>query len=148
MKALSILLLLLTAAACTGEPEITVLGERFDDQQIAEGQRIYMQYCAACHGPEGEGQFPDAPLQPDETGRIGAPPHDSTGHTWHHGDELLLRYTREGGIGDPARFYPMPAFGDQLSDEEIMLVIAYIKTLWTEEHRTHQAQVTEAERQR
>lgn len=145
MKRMMGVLLFLLAAGCTAGPEIVVSGVTFNDEQIAQGQQIYVQYCAACHGPGGEGQFPDAPLQPDATGRIGAPPHDGTGHTWHHGDQLLLNYTRDGGIGDPARFYPMPAFGDQLSDEEILLVIAYIKTLWTDEQRAYQAQVTEAE---
>ncbi len=111
------------------------------------GQRVYMLHCAECHGMNGEGQFPDAPMEPDETGRIGAPPHDGTGHTWHHGDGLLVRYVIEGGMGDPARFYPMPALGDVLTDEEVQAVIAYIKTMWSPEQQAAQRERTLAEQQ-
>ncbi len=134
-------------AACTSEPEIRVRGERFNDEQLALGEQLYIQNCASCHGVNGEGQFPNAPLQPDATGRLGAPPHNETGHTWHHGDGLLIRYVLEGGVSlmDPANFYPMPAFGDQLSETDVMSIIAYIKTMWTDEQRTRQQKVTEAE---
>lgn len=123
---------LLAVTACAGKPEITVQGARYDEPQLAQGQQLYAQYCASCHGANGEGQFPNSPNSQDEMGRIGAPPHNSTGHTSHHADDWLIRYVREGGISlsYPATFYPMPAFGDQLSEEQIALVIAYIKTLW------------------
>ena len=111
------------------------------------GQTVYNTHCASCHGIDGEGQFPDAPMQPDETGRIGAPPHDGTGHTWHHGDDLLIRYVIEGGLGDPDRFYPMPALGGVLSDEEITAVIAYIKTMWEPDQVAVQREQTIAARQ-
>lgn len=141
----SALILLLVAAGCASQPEITVRGVRFGSEQLAHGQQLYSQYCAECHGAHGEGQFPEAPAQPDATGRFGAPPHDGTGHTWHHGDELLIRYVREGGMGDPARFYPMPAFGDRLTEDDIVAIIAYIKTLWNDQQRDYQRQATEAE---
>lgn len=88
------------------------------DELINRGQEIYTTSCASCHGANGEGQVPEAPMQPDETGRIPAPPHDETGHTWHHDDDLLFDYVKNGGRGDPELFYPMPGFGDSLSDEE------------------------------
>jgi mono/diheme cytochrome c family protein len=81
-------------------------------------------------------------MERDETGRIGAPPHNENGHTWHHDDALLLNYVREGGMGNPEDFYPMPAFGAVLSDAEIAAVVAYLKTLWTEEQRLIQAERT------
>ena len=111
------------------------------------GQDIYNARCASCHGIDGEGQFPDAPMQPDSTGRIGAPPHNGSGHTWHHDDDLLLRYIKEGGLGDPDSFYPMPAFGEQLTDEEIAIVLAYIKTMWSPEELARQTNATLAVRQ-
>lgn len=126
--------------------EILVSGVAYNTEQIAHGQQIYDQSCASCHGLSGEGQFPAAPARPDVTGRIGAPPHNGNGHTWHHGDAMLLRYIREGGasLADPVNFYPMPAFGDQLSDEQIRSVLAYIKTLWDDPQRARQQQATEA----
>ncbi len=108
----------------------------------ALGQQTYDQHCAACHGAAGEGQFPEAPMQPDATGRIGAPPHDGTGHTWHHPDGLLVRYVIEGGLGDPDRFYPMPALGGVLSDDQVIAVIAYIKTMWSVEQQIAQRDAT------
>jgi len=111
------------------------------------GQTVYNTQCASCHGINGEGQFPDAPLEPDITGRYGAPPHDDTGHTWHHDDDLLIRIIREGGMGDPTNFYAMPALGSVLSDAEIKAVLAYIKTMWTQEHIDFQRDRTIATRE-
>lgn len=122
--------------------QIQILDRTFDSSQLARGREIYLQNCAACHGAEGRGQFPEAPFQPDRTGRIGAPPHNDTGHSWHHSDVLLVRYVTEGGFSDLTRFYLMPPFGDVLTDEQIMLVIAHIKTLWTDEQRARQRQLT------
>ena len=138
----------LVSVGCGSQPvEIIVSEVTYDTEQIAQGQQIYAQSCASCHGANGEGQFPDAPNQPDATGRIGAPPHNDNGHTWHHGDEMLIRYTREGGISliDPVNFYPMPAFGDQLSEGETLAVLAYIKTMWNDEQRSRQQQATESQ---
>ncbi|MCA9910443.1 MAG: cytochrome c, partial [Anaerolineae bacterium] len=75
----------------------------------------------------------------------GAPPHNETGHSWHHSDVLLIRYVTEGGFSDPTRFYTMPPFGEVLSDEQIQMVLAYIKTMWTGEQRAMQRQLTEEE---
>ncbi len=144
---LIIIVILFTLMACSSEPQITVQGVNLTQDQLDQGQQVYTQYCASCHGANGEGQFPAAPNQPDATGRIGAPPHNGNGHTWHHGDAMLIRYVREGGISltDPVNFYPMPAFGDQLSDDEIVAVLGYIKTLWNDEQLTRQQMASEAE---
>jgi mono/diheme cytochrome c family protein len=127
------------------ESQIQILDRQFNETQLVQGEVIYMQYCAACHGAEGQGQFPEAPLEPDSTGRTGAPPHNETGHSWHHSDVLLIRYVTEGGFSDPTRFYTMPPFGEILTDGQISLVIAYIKTTWTDEQRASQQQLTEEE---
>ena len=115
-------------------------------ETLAQGQQVYTARCASCHGPTGEGQKPEAPLEPDETGRFPAPPHDGTGHTWHHDDDLLFRIVVEGGMGGDM-FYEMPAFGESLSDDEIWAVLAHIKTMWTDEQRSIQHERTEAVRQ-
>jgi mono/diheme cytochrome c family protein len=63
---------------------------------------------------------------------------------------MLVEYVRNGGISltDPTNWYPMPAFGEQLTDEQIMLTLAYIKTFWNDEQLTRQMQVTAAEGER
>lgn len=46
---------------------------------VALGEVLYQQQCAACHGPDLEGQ-PNWRLRNDD-GTLPAPPHDITGHT-------------------------------------------------------------------
>ena len=77
---------------------------------------------------------------------VPAPPHDGTGHTWHHDDDLLIEIITYGGMGNPEDFYPMPAFGDTLTGPEIEAVLAFIKTLWTDDQRAAQQARTDAVR--
>ncbi|MFD1912618.1 MULTISPECIES: c-type cytochrome [Paracoccaceae] len=56
------------------------------------GQQLYADNCASCHGASLEGQ-PDWRRRLD-TGRMPAPPHDDSGHTWHHSDRMLFQITR------------------------------------------------------
>ena len=73
-----------------------------------------------------------------------APPHDASGHTWHHPDGVLFRITKEGVAAVVGGGYQsdMPAFGDVLSDDEIRAVLAYIKSMWPERERAYQAEVS------
>jgi mono/diheme cytochrome c family protein len=109
-------------------------------EQRALGKRLYDQYCASCHGLRGEGQYPDAPYRPDKAGLIGAPPHNSTGHSWHHPDGVLFSITKDGLI--IKGFHPMPTFGDKLTDDDIWAVLAYIKTWWKADQVEFQKTVT------
>ena len=108
--------------------------------KIGTGQTIYMAQCSICHGEQGQGQ-PDwkVPL-PD--GSLPAPPHDSSGHTWHHSDAELLRIIREGGT-----FYmpesKMPAFGEFLDEEETLAVLEFIRSMWGDRERDFQAERNE-----
>lgn len=126
----------LVTLACSGR------GSPGPADQLAQGRAIYQANCAACHGQSGEGQPSWRRQNPDET--YPAPPHDATGHTWHHGDGLLFRIVRDGGkiYETPGFKSAMPAFGDRLSGEEIRAVIAYLKTLWDTEKRTYQAEAS------
>ena len=139
------LFLIIILSGCSIESDI----EKYiatNSEAYAVGEQVYAQNCASCHGANAEGQFPDAPMERDETGRLGAPPHNDDGHTWHHDDDLLYQIVREGGMGNAEMFYPMPAFGEQLGDEEIEATIFYIKTFWTEEQRQRQQAATDAVR--
>ncbi len=129
------ILLLLFLAACQPDSQATT---------NSVGEAVYVQHCASCHGVNLEGQ-PDWKQQ-NEDGSFRAPPHDDSGHTWHHGDPTLLEAIRLGGarfndlnIGGTSN---MPAFGEILSDEEITAVLAYIKSTWTEENQTWQQEAT------
>ena len=62
---------------------------------VTQGEPLYAQYCASCHGANLEG-VPDWKIvQPD--GKYLPPPQDSSGHTWHHPDDLLISVIIEGG---------------------------------------------------
>lgn len=114
----------------TAAPPLPIL----DPARVAEGERIYQANCAVCHGAELEGQ-PNW-QQPKEDGSLPAPPHDESGHTWHHPDELLLEIIAEGG--DPAFGGTMPGFEGKLSRAEMAAVVEFIKRDWPIEQREFQ----------
>ena len=109
------------------------------------GAAVYKINCAACHGARGEGAADWKRSGPD--GIYPAPPHDSTGHTWHHADGLLYRIVASGmagALGDtssPSR-YRMPPFDSTLSSREIHAVITYLQAGWTPAQRRHQVEVS------
>jgi len=113
-----------------------------DQGQLALGGPIYAKRCASCHGADLEGQPNWRERKPD--GKLPAPPHDPSGHTWHHPDQVLIGITRDGlkPYAPPGYQSDMPAFAGVLSDEEIAAVIAYIKSTWPEEIRNRQAAIT------
>lgn len=105
-----------------------------DPARLALGQKIYATHCAACHGKRLEGQPDWRKRLP--SGRLPAPPHDDSGHTWHHPDGQLFEITKYGLVppnAPPGYESDMPAFGGVLSDEEIRAVLAYIASHWSDE---------------
>ena len=116
---------------------------------LAQGAALYAEHCASCHGKNLEGA-PDWRRQ-GEDGLYPAPPHDETGHTWHHGDQMLFDYTKLGGEGLLAargitNFESgMPGFAEILTDDEIRDVLAFIKSTWPEPLRSHQEDMTRHE---
>ena len=110
---------------------------------VEQGGPIYAEFCASCHGGNLEGQ-PNWRAK-GQDGRMLAPPHDASGHTWHHPDQLLFAITKDGGQKKaPEGFISgMPGFGDILSDGEILASLAYIKSRWPEEIRKRHALMME-----
>lgn len=110
---------------------------RPDDAALLQrGEQLYRVHCASCHGENLQGQANWRERGAD--GRLPAPPHDDSGHTWHHPDEVLFQLTKDGvakaaGLPD----YPtnMPAYGGTLSDADIVAVLSWIKSRWTPETR-------------
>lgn len=109
---------------------------RWQDPEVVErGAGIYAAECAVCHGADLEGQPRWQVRLPN--GRLPAPPHDETGHTWHHPDAMLFAITKHGTEAVVGGDYEsdMIGFGDRLSDEEIVAVLSYIKSTWPEDVR-------------
>lgn len=113
-----------------------------DAPDIDSGRAIYETRCASCHGAKLEGQ-PDW-QSPREDGTYPAPPHDETGHTWHHGDAMLRDYISRGGqavLDDMGVDFTsgMPGFGDELTEDDIEAVLAYIRSTWPDRIRAAQS---------
>ncbi|HRQ41605.1 MAG TPA: cytochrome c [Chloroflexota bacterium] len=108
-----------------------------DLEAIDLGEAVYAAHCASCHGANLEGEA-NWKIQ-NEDNSFRAPPHDASGHTWHHGDPTLLEAIRLGGrrleelnIGGTSN---MPTFAGVLTDEEVTAVLTYIKSTWPEATR-------------
>ncbi|WP_299300501.1 cytochrome c [uncultured Litoreibacter sp.] len=108
-----------------------------DAEVVAMGQDIYATQCAACHGARLEGQ-PNWRMR-GEDGLLPAPPHDATGHTWHHDDKALFTLTKYGlaGLMENAPPSGMPVYEGVLSDDEIIAVLSFIKSTWPDDLRQY-----------
>jgi mono/diheme cytochrome c family protein len=113
--------------------------------QVALGKQLYAESCASCHGANLEGQ--KNWRQPLAEGGLPAPPHDQSGHTWHHPDKLLFDYTQRGGQAIAPKGFKsnMPGFGENfggsMSDGDIWAVLAFIKNSWPGNIQSRQARL-------
>lgn len=109
------------------------------------GVELYLENCASCHGTGLEGQPEWKSRLP--SGRMPAPPHDASGHTWHHPDRMLFEITRQGPAAIVGGGYEsdMPGFAGTLSDAEIRAIIDYIKSTWPARERQYQAERSRAD---
>ena len=117
-------------------------------QTLVLGQRVYEAQCAACHGARLEGQ-PDWRTRLP-SGRLPAPPHDASGHTWHHTGPVLFGIVKHGvqAYAPPGYESDMPAYGGLLSDSEIWAVLSYIKSTWPAEIQRRHDALEQADRRR
>lgn len=114
------------AAGCVAGPDAP------SPEVLARGAEVYQQSCIQCHGGATGGEISDIP-----------PVHNANGHTWHHADCLLAEIIRDGVPPRQAPDAPvMPAFGDELDDDDIDAVLAHMRTFWTDEQREQQAATT------
>ncbi len=127
-----------------GDKQARAFIDPADQTLVARGKTVYASQCAACHGAKLEGQPEWRTRRPD--GRLPAPPHDETGHTWHHPDAVLFDIVKNGlvaGKTAPDGYQSdMPAYAQVLSDEDITAVLAYIKSTWPAEIRDMQKNVS------
>ena len=131
----------LSELAGTPAPEVPPL-PALDTDEIALGQELYAIHCASCHGLALKGEA-EWQVQ-NEDGSFRAPPHDADGHTWHHGDKLLLETIRLGGarLSEEIGVSEMPAFEGVLDERQRLAILTYIKSTWPEDIRQVQWQQT------
>ncbi len=98
-----------SSAQAKGDPKVT--------------KEKYEALCGSCHGPKGKGDGPAA---------VGLPvkPRDHTGGKYMNAqkDEYLFEFIKKGGAG-MNKSPLMPAWGGQLSDQDIWNLVVYIRTL-------------------
>jgi mono/diheme cytochrome c family protein len=136
---------LLTAALLAAVSAAPAAAETFlrpdDDAFVRLGEVIYDAECAACHGADLEGE-PDWRTR-KANGRLPAPPHDESGHTWHHSDRDLILLTAYGPkhFAGPDYDTDMPAYAETLTTAEIIAVLSYIKSTWPDHIRDRQSRL-------
>jgi mono/diheme cytochrome c family protein len=132
-----------TAAWLSFSKEKIGVSDPADARQVAMGQPVYANHCASCHGDKLQGEPNWSQRKPN--GHLPAPPHDATGHTWHHTDRELFQVVKNGVTPcAPAGYQSdMPAFRKTLTDEQILAALAYIKSFWPEDIRERQTHLTE-----
>jgi mono/diheme cytochrome c family protein len=108
------------ASSPTATPEIAVIEPAFGTQ-LARGQQLYGTYCASCHGQSGEGMGPFPAL-------------NSGQHAYSHADWEIIAQIKNGKNA-------MPAFATQLSDQDIVDIIARVKAWWGPGQLSEQRQV-------
>ena len=123
------------------DAEPTGRADAGDSALVARGLAVYAEQCASCHGARLEGQPNWRERKPD--GKLPAPPHDDSGHSWHHADAQLFAITKFGLEPYAPKGYrsDMPAYKDVLPDADIWAVLAYIKSRWSAENRARQASI-------
>ena len=131
---------ILFTGACNQQDPTQINGVAIDPDVLTLGETTYANNCAACHGANLEGQANWQSANEDGTFR--SPPHDETGHTWHHNDAYLIERIRLGTATMPADMQPlsnMPAYDGILTDEEMNAVLIYIKSSWPADIQAAQA---------
>lgn len=122
-------------------PSVQAIELRPDDKAVVKtGKSVYRAQCAACHGRSLRGQANWKTRRAN--GKLPAPPHDKSGHTWHHPGTQLFNITKFGPAALVGGGYKtdMPGYKDILTDDEIIAVLSYIKSTWPEQiRRRHDA---------
>lgn len=135
-KIFATLIVGLGLTGCDGTPPTgqaegseTLIERKLDPVQVARGKAIYEKHCLECHGAGGQGRPGDWRVR-DADGHFPPPPLDDSAHVWHHSTADLLEVIREGS---PQGQGKMPPWKGKLSEQEMQDVVAYIKSLWSDE---------------
>lgn len=117
------------------------------ESDLRMGERLYQENCASCHGANLEGQPDWRTRLPN--GRLPAPPHDASGHTWHHTDRVLFDIVKRGPAAIVGAGYEsdMPGYEGVLTDDEITSIVDYIKSTWPDKERAFQSELTREDQQ-
>ena len=124
-RAVGGMLLVLMLIALPGGKALAETGKKPDPQAVLRGAKLYKNFCQSCHGERGVGETV-YPWNVGKPGYFPAPALDDSQHAWHHSDEDLAKFIREGSPRTPL----MPAWKKNLSEQNIRDIVAYMKSLW------------------
>lgn len=102
-------------------------GRWYTQEEVNRGKEVFAINCAVCHGQNAE-SIPNWKTVASN-GKYPPPPLNGTAHAWHHPLSVLKMVIEEGG--EPVGGV-MPAWGDSLSDQEIVDVIASFQSYWAD----------------
>ncbi len=144
-------IVLVSGCGSTSRPASTILDlsggapppPPIDTARAEAGSVLYGQHCAACHGVDLRGA--SNWRTPNADGSYPPPPHDDSGHTWHHSDTTLIDLILTGSEFEQSR---MPAFAETLTEADVRAILEYLKSEWGEQERTYQWHNTWRESQR
>ncbi|MBU2863707.1 c-type cytochrome [Reinekea forsetii] len=100
----------------------------YTEQQLREGNKLFAENCASCHGVKAE-SIPNW-KEVDDNGNYPPPPLDGSAHAWHHPLAVLDQVIAKGGapVGGV-----MPAWESVLSFEQRLSVIASFQYYWSDD---------------
>jgi mono/diheme cytochrome c family protein len=117
---------LLLAGCEQGEPKVP--RRWYTPSQVELGKKVYAENCISCHNENARGTFSWRQTLPD--GSYPPPPLNGTAHAWHHPIKILKKVISEGGVPLGGK---MPGFGAKLGDDEILAVISYFQSFWSDQ---------------
>jgi mono/diheme cytochrome c family protein len=113
---------LLIGLACASFALLALAAEALpspDEQSVARGSATFKRYCALCHGANGDGKGRAAVgYKPPPANLVASPYPDAY-------KELIIR---KGGQAIGRSPY-MPPWGDELSDQQIRDLLAYLRRI-------------------
>ncbi|MEH6627240.1 MAG: cytochrome c [Motiliproteus sp.] len=125
----ALVMIVLLLAACSEQPDVfyqnAETGRWYSKDQLLAGRKLFRDNCAQCHGKRGEGAV--RWNKPDAQGLYPPPPLNGSAHSWHHPYQQLYKTISEGSGGR------MPAWSEQLNEQQIAAVMAYFQSLWPEQ---------------
>lgn len=123
-----VLTLIWLLAACSDSASPSAQQRWYTPEQVARGEKLFQTHCIECHGKHGEGAVNWQKVGAD--GNYPPPPLNGSGHAWHHPMAVLFQVIKQGS---PAKQGNMPAWGEKLSDEEIVAIIAWFQSQWPDQ---------------
>ena len=98
----------------------------FNSGQVSNGEVIFQQNCASCHGANADA----SPGWQQARGEKAAPPLNGSANTRNKSIEQLIQVIQQGSIQIGGS---MPGFKTSLSQREILQVIAYFQSKWSDD---------------